>query len=824
MKCLHTILKGLAVTAVGVALAVGAVWVTPAQAQYVPDSMPITSNLRALIVNSWSNLGMSGGNQEWGRGARRNSYPWNGTGPGYFGAVLSQFTSNQKSQNSNDYKISGGEGIWLLNADKGSVSVTGPRGTPWQGQYLVPLPYDPKGQPEESWGVQNPLKILTNQVPSVSPADAGANSSLSNYWPGVAPLDDGSLYGNLTTDGKLSPGQTRPTQIANYTLGGHNLVDVTKPEETIIARWVDIKNGIQVTRRVYDWSNPDFDDFYIVDLTFTNTGDFNGDGVTDTPGTINNLYISFKNSAAMTAMGMLEGFGWDFYEDDDGRGNDDMLWFSESGGLPAAFAGWPGMKAVLRRDGDNPVTSWDDTGDPFYKALIPSNYDILQTEGQPRAPSTYFFAPIAFADAAGAFSFNDWDRGKFVQPASTDQPISFKWWHAHTPTDFDDPTPTTTVEADLAAVMQDRGFQDNANEVNPEERAYFLELTSYGPYTLAPGESAKIVLAWGAGHPSQMKPIPANQQDAGMLLWDRSNATPEAKIAEIKTLGPQAALENLQLAHWTYDNNYQVPASPTEAYISASNLASSGDARQLIRWDNKSASAVNPYSGEQDILGYRVYRSTWFNWGPWELKDVVGTGSNGETVTGKWAFANNVYEYEDLDSAAGFSYFYSVRPYAKGVNNITFAGGMTVDDIPVGRVKSNVRRGYESGWAPATARTYDGDERKAFQPVTSETNALSKQVLVVPNPYFVDGIHTYPNSRNIRFVGLPAKCRIHIYSASGDRVQTIEHDDPNKGEDEFRQIAFNIAGEVQTGLYYFVVVNETGQGNRTQRGSFVLIK
>ena len=127
----------------------------------------------------------------------------------------------------------------------------------------------------------------------------------------------------------------------------------------------------------------------------------------------------------------------------------------------------------------------------------------------------------------------------------------------------------------------------------------------------------------------------------------------------------------------------------------------------------------------------------------------------------------------------------------------------------------------QNGYGPPTARTFDGLERRPFQPVTAETNALDKEVLVVPNPYFADGNHQYPNSRNLRFVGLPARCQIHIYSASGDRVQTIDHDNPAKGETEFKQITYNISGEVQTGLYYFVVVNPAG---KTRTGSFVLIK
>lgn len=816
MKCFNKMFSGFVLGVLGFALAVATVWVEPAQAQYDPNAMPKSNNLRSLIVNSWSNLGQSGGNQEWGRGNKRNAYPHNGTGAGSFGAVLSQFTSNQKSQMYNDYKTSGGEGIWLLNADKGSVSVTGPRGTPWLGENLEPLPYDPVGKAEENWGVPNPLASNATELAPIW--DEGFSATLSNYWPGITKTDVGSYY-----EHDLSPGSTRPAQIANYGIGSYNLVDTTIPEETIIAQWVDKKIGLQITRRVYDWSNPDFDDFYIMDLTFKNTGDFDGDGVGESPGTINNLYIGFKNSAVMTAMGVLEEFGWNFYPSN-ARGVDDILWYTEAGGYPnafsanGAFAG-KDMRAVLRRDSDNPLSSHDDTGDPFFKAIVPSNYNILQTEGQPRAPSTLFFAPLAFADDAGKFSFNDWDQGKYVQPASIDQPIAFQHWIARSNADFDDPSPTVTTEADLAAVMLKTGFQDNPDESDPSIRKPYLELTTYGPYTLADGEECKIVIAIGAGHPSVLAPTPANEQDAGILAWDRSDASAESKIADVKTKGEAAALEQLEIAHWVYGNNYRVPASPTEAYITPDNLTSSGDARQMIIWPSLSEQAINPYKGANDILGYRVYRSTWFSWGNWELWDIVAPGSSGSTVHGIWSPVSGGYSYEDKDTAAGFSYFYSVRPYQSGyaAGDLPFA----TDGLP-SRVQSNIAKGYESGWGPPSARTYDGDGRKPFQPVTAETNALTKKVMVVPNPYFIDGKHQYPNSRNIRLVGLPAKCKIHIYSASGDRVMTVKHDNPKKGEDEFRQIAFNIAGEVQTGLYYFVVVADGG--GASQSGSFVLIK
>ena len=117
MKRLNFITKGL-VFICCLALAAIVFQPAPADAQATPDNISSRYNLRSLISNSYNNIGGQGGNQEWGRGYRRNAYPWNGNGPGSFGAVLSQFTSNQKSQMYNDYKVSGGEGIWILNADK----------------------------------------------------------------------------------------------------------------------------------------------------------------------------------------------------------------------------------------------------------------------------------------------------------------------------------------------------------------------------------------------------------------------------------------------------------------------------------------------------------------------------------------------------------------------------------------------------------------------------------------------------------------------------------------------------------------------------------
>ncbi|OGG53142.1 MAG: hypothetical protein A3F84_25275 [Candidatus Handelsmanbacteria bacterium RIFCSPLOWO2_12_FULL_64_10] len=799
-----------------------------AQAQYNPDTVPLASNSRALIQNSWNNMGISGCNQDWVRGAMRNDFPANGvTGPGYYGIVLSQFSSNQKSQHYNSYRVSGGEGIWIVTPD-GKMSITGPRMTSWVKDYVRAIPYDPKGAPEEKWGVSN---IMGSLSPSLN------DIALSNYFPGVGITDIGSLYAN-----QMKGDLTAPALIGNYRLHGY-IVDPKLPEETVIARWTNTKQGITTTRRVYNWSNPDFDKFYLMDLTFTNSGDFNGDGKEDNPGqtkTLDGVYFAFENAEVPGAMENLEAYGWDFWVNDvtNFLGPDDITLYTDASNYAGAFKGL-GLKTSISRDSDHPLSFWDDTGGPFYKARVPTAYDILQTEGQLRAPSTYGFAPIAYRNAGASHTFNYLDKGKYVDPVG-DQPFAVKWWKVRSKSDFDDLYPENASEAQLRTFMFTPGIMDNPNEANPDDRKMYIYAQVYGPYTLQPGESAKLIFAVAAGHPSQLKPD--SKQGMGVMdivAWDRSEDPVTTKQNEMKTLGEKALLENIQLARFAYEANLQVPAAPTNTYIPGDWLTASPDAHQQISWIDAADRAVNPYYNEADVLGYRVYRSTWFNWGPWELRDVIEKGKAGQSVTGKWTYADSKYTYEDLESAAGFEYHFSVRPYAKGHAAWT-SGNKSLADIPVARVRSNVTKGYESGWGASTARTYDGDNRRPFQPPTPEGDRLERKVTVVPNPYFVDGKHQYPNSKMLRFVNLPQKCKIYIFSESGDRIETLQQNETiiydvfgnavpktagKKGERNFSQVAWNLSGDIMTGIYYFVVVNEMpGYEGKTQRGAFVVIK
>jgi hypothetical protein len=99
-------------------------------------------------------------------------------------------------------------------------------------------------------------------------------------------------------------------------------------------------------------------------------------------------------------------------------------------------------------------------------------------------------------------------------------------------------------------------------------------------------------------------------------------------------------------------------------------------------------------------------------------------------------------------------------------------------------------------------------------------------VVVVPNPYHVEAAQRY-SGRRLNFLNLPAFANIHIYTMTGDRVMTLEHDTSTGDKDWLRQDTFSTM-EIVSGIYLFVVEELDGPDGRATGehaiGKFVVIK
>jgi hypothetical protein len=129
---------------------------------------------------------------------------------------------------------------------------------------------------------------------------------------------------------------------------------------------------------------------------------------------------------------------------------------------------------------------------------------------------------------------------------------------------------------------------------------------------------------------------------------------------------------------------------------------------------------------------------------------------------------------------------------------------------------------------------WESDIRSDAQSVVIPFAVSSRlgDVLVVPNPYRVDRNYTYENggwegragtwskdNRLLKFIHLPPKCTVRIFTLAGDIVATIEHDDPVRGEETWDLLSESNRA-IASGVYVFTVESDFGR----QIGKFVVIR
>lgn len=131
---------------------------------------------------------------------------------------------------------------------------------------------------------------------------------------------------------------------------------------------------------------------------------------------------------------------------------------------------------------------------------------------------------------------------------------------------------------------------------------------------------------------------------------------------------------------------------------------------------------------------------------------------------------------------------------------------------------------------PLSPAPYSARYRITFTPATVVTEKEPLRVKVVPNPYLVrNEWERHKDFRKIKFINLPARCKIYIYNLSGDLVKVIEHYETKPdiggvpgqfGGDEDWDLLNEAHQKPAPGVYIFCVEAEDG---RSQTGKFVLI-
>ena len=92
------------------------------------------------------------------------------------------------------------------------------------------------------------------------------------------------------------------------------------------------------------------------------------------------------------------------------------------------------------------------------------------------------------------------------------------------------------------------------------------------------------------------------------------------------------------------------------------------------------------------------------------------------------------------------------------------------------------------------------------------TDAMLAKVHTLPDPYYVTSNMEITTQRKVlKFVNLPAKCVIRIYSLSGVLVNLIEHDDPTGGGEATWGVRNRNNQFVASGVYFYHVETPDGK-------------
>ncbi len=248
--------------------------------------------------------------------------------------------------------------------------------------------------------------------------------------------------------------------------------------------------------------------------------------------------------------------------------------------------------------------------------------------------------------------------------------------------------------------------------------------------------------------------------------------------------------------------DFDVPSPPPSPQVDVT----TSNRQVVLEWDDSAEDYTDPNRSDgidKPFEGYRVYKSTNSRTGPWTLLAEYDLAGN--------EFGQNTgleRKFTDTGLMNNVEYYYAVTAFSKPDTVLGFPSQST----------SQIATSIEV--VPGTAAPDDVG-----------------QVAVVPNPYRGDIDYNdmsppwerpdpsrnrwLEQDRRIQFINLPERSTIKIYTLSGRLVETLDHEDSERGFEDWN-LTSNVNQAVASGIYLFTVKNE--ESGNTQTGKFVIIK
>jgi len=528
-------------------------------------------------------------------------------------------------------------------------------------------------------------------------------------------------------------------------------VDANMKADRYIYSKFRTSTGITVTRKIYYFSQQNYDNFFIYDYTFENTGICNKDATITHNNTLNGVYFHWQQRNAIAGEGTTQGTSsaeaaWTGYK---GWGMpNDTRWgintlndaLGENQNAPNTTKLYPNanisvdqldknsdyMRCVYSWHGKHPEIDYDNIGSPNYLGYNPDG-------------------------KLGASQFT----GTLVIHADT------------SPSDHADnknqPSTTLYIESNDAVTMaNDQYSEDKMKNEYTNFIAYGHPEKSHaekigdgtpptggggqssafgiGPYTMAIGDKINVVLAEAVNGLS-------NEQDieigGNWFKTKKGTASPSLVLPNGSTTnnaddykdtwvytGFDSLMKTFKRAINLYDNNFNIalPPPPPNSFL----VESQGN-RIKLEWASNAEESTN-------FMGYKVYRALGRK--DSNYYEIFDCNLNDNNLT---------HEYFDYTAERGQKYFYYIISYDDGTTN-------------------NINPGTPLRSSLFYTKTNIGATLKRPPSKTLD------DIRIVPNPYnFKNMSVQFVNVHKIMFYNMPAACKIKIFTERGDLIYSYNH-------------------------------------------------
>ena len=588
-------------------------------------------------------------------------------------------------------------------------------------------------------------------------------------------------------------------------------VDPSMKADRMVVREANTVLGVTMHNEVRAFSNPYHDNYMVYEYTFTNTGNADDDSDIEYPEQTLEGVMFYTETKYQYQMhrGNISAPGTNTMNDIVGDGMEDYnvdfrAIYAWAGNVP-----WPVANALgspVWNDNGGRIAPGDSSGrlaapEFVTRATIHADKSAVNEEDDPSQPAMMGTIrggdPITNNNDAWTQSQMR-DEYNFIHPDFAYRDYGEGTQYPH--------------HADLVAPPRENfgsWAEQMANQTAIPNRGHgggWISTVSWGPYTLEPGQSVRIVYVEGfAGisyFDAAVKIGEAYKQSGGNndleIPFDaNSNGTIENDVntdgdGEIEydekmtknmwvMSGRDSLWQMLGRARANFQSGYGIPHEPKPPKRFE---VTSGTDRIILEW--------TPYEGAVPVNGWEIYRTRNRYQGSFE---------------GDWTYEKiatlspEARSYEDEDVTRGISYFYYIQAVGAVNQNAT---GQTPTGAPL---KSN--RYYTQTYTPAYLRRSPGEELSSAR--------------VVPNPYHLGSSQNvrWPDQQDkIGFLDIPGDATIKIYTETGELIETIEH--TNGSGDEYWNLTTSSNQVVVSGVYVAVIEDNTSGEQVLRR--FVVIR